>query len=259
MTNLIKTLGSSGSKTKTSSTVSFQVNKIILIDAGNVISRFEDETKDIQHIFITHAHFDHIIELPFLIENDFVERENPLNIYGLPHTIETLKKHIFNNSVWPDFSKIPLLKNGKPSIIFQIFHYGDIISIGDIKLKSIKVNHLIPTSGFVITRGKEAILISGDTYISDEIWEEINRNLQIKTLFIEVSFHSVLEQLAKDSKHLTPKLLDEELNKLTRTDLEIYIYHIKDSSLKIIKDELKTLINLKNFKVKALSDKKITR
>jgi len=254
MTNVIKTLGSGGSKTKTSSTVSFQVNKSILVDAGNVISRFEEETVGIEHIFITHPHFDHIIELPFLIENDFVERVNPLNIYGLPHTIKTLKDHIFNNSVWPDFSKIPLLQNGKPSIVFKEFQYGETIQIDEVTIKSVKVNHVIPTVGFVITKGDEAVLISGDTYTSEDIWKEINENTKIKTLLIEVSFHSALEQLARDSKHLTPKLLDSELNKLTRDDIEIHIYHIKDTSFKIIQEELKTFSNLKKYGVKPLSE-----
>jgi cAMP phosphodiesterase len=192
--------------------------------------------------------------LPFLIENDFVERDKPLNIYGLPHTIQTLKTHIFNNSVWPDFSKIPLLQNGQSSIVFNEFNYGDIHEIDGVQLKSIEVNHVIPTAGFVVTKGDEAVLISGDTYTSDEIWREINENLKIKTLLIEVSFHSELEQLARDSKHLTPKLLDEELNKLNREDIDIYIYHIKDTSFKIIQKELQTLPNLKRFSVQPLVD-----
>jgi cAMP phosphodiesterase len=192
--------------------------------------------------------------LPFLIENDFVERDKPLNIYGLPHTIQTLKTHIFNNSVWPDFSKIPLLQNGQSSIVFNEFNYGDVYEIDGVQLKSVEVNHVIPTAGFVVTKGDEAVLISGDTYTSDEIWREINENPKIKTLLIEVSFHSELEQLARDSKHLTPKLLDDELNKLTREDVDIYIYHIKDTSFKIIQEELRTLPNLKRFSVQPLVD-----
>ena len=57
----------------------------------------------------------------------------------------------------------------------------------------------------------------------------------------------MLSRLAEVSKHLTPKLLDEELNKLKRTDLEIFIYHVKESSFAKIINELSEFENLKNL------------
>ena len=35
-------------------------------------------------------------------------RDKPLTVYAIEETLDTLKKHIFNWSVWPDFTAIPI-------------------------------------------------------------------------------------------------------------------------------------------------------
>lgn len=62
--NFIKILGASGSKAKNQNTTSFQIFKDIIIDAGNVLNSLGNEAKDINHIFLTHSHADHITDLP---------------------------------------------------------------------------------------------------------------------------------------------------------------------------------------------------
>ena len=117
--NYIKILGASGSKAKNHNTTSFQIFKDIIIDAGNVLNALGNETKDINHIFLTHSHADHIADLPFIIETFFEERSSPLTIYALEETIDVLQKHSFNNKIWPDFTKIKLLKNDNFSLILK--------------------------------------------------------------------------------------------------------------------------------------------
>jgi cAMP phosphodiesterase len=219
------------------------------------MNRYTGNTNNIEHVFISHSHFDHISDLPFLIENGFVTRQKQLNIYGLKDTIEHIKQFMFNDYIWPDFSLIPLLTTGEKSIKFQVIDYYEPIKIDDVEIYAFPVNHIIPTAGFVIK--KENIgnfMISGDTYKTDELWDILNRDKSIKTLLIEISFDSSLDQLAEISKHLTPKLLDEELNKLQRDDLEIFVYHIKDSSYSKIVQELREYPNLVKYKVKVVPE-----
>ena len=59
------------------------------------------------------------------------------------------------------------------------------------------------------------------------------------------SFPSALAILAKESKHLTPKLLGEEVEKLEK-EVVIYINHIKESGEDIIKQELMNIPKLKH-------------
>ena len=94
--NFIKILGASGSKAKGMGTTSFQIFKDIIVDAGNVINSLGEEASEINHIFLTHSHADHITDLPFIIESYFEKRKTPLTIYALKETIDILKSHSFN-------------------------------------------------------------------------------------------------------------------------------------------------------------------
>lgn len=245
--NYLKVLGASGSKTKNSGTTSFQVSKEIIIDAGNVINTLGDDVKYINHIFLTHSHSDHITDLPFIIESMFEKREKPLIIYASKESIETLKHHMFNDKVWPNFSKINNINSDKKSLIFQEVNIDDIIKIDKYEIKVIHAKHILGAFGFsVIKENKNGYLISGDTYLNDAMIEEINKNEKIKALIVECSFPSRLQQLAFDSNHLTPKLLEKQLKKLNRDNLQIFIYHVKHIYYDEMEEEIKLYKILKN-------------
>jgi cAMP phosphodiesterase len=254
MDYLLKVLGSGGSKTKTNATVSLQIADNMLIDAGNIFQKYEFDTNKIEHVFISHSHFDHILELPFLIENGFTTRTKQLHIYGLQDTIANIKKFMFNDYIWPDFSLIPLLTTGEKSIVFNEIEFGTTLYINDISITPIPANHIVPTAGFVIEKNDRAFALSSDTYLNNDFWKTINENRKIDTVLVEISFESALNGLAQISKHLTPQLLDRELEKLKRDDLEIYIYHVKESSIPAVTEELKNYSNLKKFDVKFLPE-----
>ena len=94
--------------------------------------------------------------------------------------------------------------------------------------------------GFIIEKkDSNAYVISGDTFKNPKLWEYINKNKKITALLIECSFPSKFEKLAKDSKHLTAKLLHEDIiDHLKRDDLQIFIYHLKASHFDEIKKEI---------------------
>ena len=91
-----------------------QVAYNILIDGGNIINILKDDSRFIEHIFLTHSHLDHIADIPYLFDLNFEKLKNPITIYGLKNTIESLQNNIFNNKIWPDFSKINLLYTQQP-------------------------------------------------------------------------------------------------------------------------------------------------
>ncbi len=241
MRNSIKMLGAYGAKTLNTAMTCVQVDEEILIDAGNILFGLDKDAKNIHHIFLTHTHLDHIVDIPFLIDIFFESRTKPLTIYGLEGSIENVKKYIFNWAIWPDFSKIPLTVGGENSIIFRVLEVGEEVEIKHIKLKTLKTNHTDSSCGYVITKGENATLFTSDTYKCQNIWDEVNNNSSINSVIIDVSFPSILNKLASDSKHLTPELLNEELEThLKRDDVKIFINHIKPVFLDEIKDEIKT-------------------
>ena len=148
----IKILGASGSKAKNLNTTSFQIFKDIVVDAGNILNALGNDALFINHIFLTHSHADHITDLPFIIETFFEKRETPLIIYALEETINVLKKHSFNNIIWPDFTKIKLIKNDSFSLILKPIKLNVPIQINDYSIKAIPANHIAGSCGFVITR-----------------------------------------------------------------------------------------------------------
>lgn len=251
--NYIKILGASGSKAKNLNTTSFQIYKDIVIDAGNILNALGDEARHINHIFLTHSHADHITDLPFIIETFFDKRETPLTIYALEETLDVLKKHSFNDVIWPDFTKIKLLNKNEFSLILKPIKYNEIIKIHNYSIKAIKANHIVGSCGFVIIKNHQGFIISGDTYINPDIWEEINSNDDIKSLIIECSYPDKLQELAQITKHLTPELIAKGLETIKRKNLSVFYYHLKPSYKKeLLKDIKKN--KLLNYNGKILNE-----
>jgi HD-GYP domain-containing protein (c-di-GMP phosphodiesterase class II)/ribonuclease BN (tRNA processing enzyme) len=237
--NYIKILGASGSKSKHLNTTSFQIYKDIVVDAGNILNGMGNDAQYVDHIFLTHSHADHITDLPFVIETFFEIRETPLTIYALKETIEVIKKHSFNDAIWPDFTKIRLPKTNEYSLILKEIQIDEIIQIHEYTIRAIPAVHIKGACGFVITKKNDSFIISGDTYKNPRIWEEINKNPNIKAILLECSFPDKHDELAKITNHLTPKLISEELKTLNRTDISIFLYHLKPIFLKELKRDIK--------------------
>ncbi len=244
--NDIKFLGTSGSKKEGHGSSCVQVTDTIVIDAGNLIHGLKDEAKHIEHIFLTHSHLDHISDIAFLIDTYLVERVTPLKIYGLKETLEALSENIFNWNIWPDFKEISLIKSGHKSIEFIEVELGNEYQFEEVSLKPIAMNHTVPTCGYVVKKEDICILYATDTYICNTIWDEANTNLDIESIVIDVSFPSDMEELAEQSRHLTPRLLKQELEKLNRDDVSIFVTHIKPYYQQNVERELEILEVLKN-------------
>lgn len=237
MKETITILGASGGRGIDKNTTCIKVNDNIIIDAGNIISALGDESLFVDHIFLTHSHLDHVIDIPFMIDLFFEKKERTLNIYGLKKTLEQINKHIFNWNIWPDFSEIDLLANDIKAVKFNeilpqntyLFEANRVYVFEDVTLKPILTNHTVDSCGYVISKNGRSILFTSDTYVCDNVWNEINQDLTIHAVIVDVSFPSRFAKLARDSKHLTPALLEEELKKLKRDDVTVHINHLKPS------------------------------
>lgn len=239
--SIIEFLGTSGTRTFTQGTTCLRVSQHTLIDAGNVISGLEDDIFLIEHIFLTHSHLDHIVDIPFLAELFVTKQRKPLKIYGLKHTLKTLREHILNNSIWPDFEKIHLLEYPTQTIELIEVELDTPMIVDGISLTPIKTNHTTGSCGYIIEKDGFGILFTSDTYTCPAIWEKIEQSPHIHSLIIDVSFPSSYEQLAHDSKHLTPKLLSDALQTLSRKDITVYPIHVKPQFETVIRKELKEL------------------
>ena len=232
-------LGAHGGRGENRATTSLQVTDSIVIDAGNILYPLGDKAKKIDHIFLTHCHLDHLIDIPFLIDAFFAERTTPLHIYGLASTLQSVKRHILNWEVWPDFNEIELLNRSEKSVLLHEIEFDKVYERDGIRLKPIKTNHTVESCGYVVEKEGKKIFFTSDTYKCDEVWKTVNEDPGIKTMITEVSFPSQMAKLAHDSKHLTPKLLEEELQKLKREDIQLYVSHLKPDFLDQIHREFR--------------------
>ena len=249
-THKIEILGAYGAKSVDTGMTCIKINEDTVIDAGNILHSLGNGAKKINNIILSHSHLDHIVDIPFLIDTYFSHRKKPITIYGLKETINHIKKHLFNWDIWPDFSKI-YLDEKNPSIIFKVLELNKEYKINSTIIKPVKNNHMEGSCGFVIKKGNNSILFTSDTYICQDLIDEINNNKSIKGVIFDVSFPSDLEELAKNSKHLTPKLLLNELKKINK-DIYIFINHIKPFFKDKIINELKKY--LKNYNYYVLMD-----
>ena len=224
----IKFLGSGGSVSSDTYTSCIQITNNTLIDAGNIMHSLGAKAQWINNIYLSHSHLDHIIDIPFLLDNFFESREETLKLYGLPQTIKTVKEHIYNNDIWPDFTEIRLPNSVQPALEFIPIEAGKSYQIEDnITLTPFESIHTVPCCGYIIEKEGDGIFYSGDTFKNKKLWEYINKHNNIHALIIDVSFPNAFKKVAQQSRHLTAEFLQEDRKNLTRDDLKLYVNHLK--------------------------------
>ena len=223
----LRVLGCHGGETPKHRTSSFLVGDTVAIDAGAITSGLSlDEQERIQSVLVSHPHMDHVRDLATLADNRCQQGGSTLDIVGIPATIDALRKHFFNDLIWPDFTKIDA-KDG-PTVRFVEIEPNQIADVDGYEVKPVLVNHTVDTSAFIIRSRGKSIVYGGDTGPTDELWTHINALDDLQALMVEVSFPNDEARLAHDSRHLTPESLARELDKLTQSDeLPILLYHIK--------------------------------
>ena len=243
MKNSIKVLGAFGAKTTSTSMTCIQIDESTVIDAGNILLGLGKDALKIDNILLTHSHMDHIADIPFLIDVYFSNRTTPLNIYGTKNTLNNLKTHIMNWEIWPDFTQIPLIGTKTMAITLHEINVEEEFSINNMLIKAIKTNHTEGSCGYVVEKNNNAVFFTADTTTCPAIWNEVNKNKKINSVIIDVSFTSDYRQLAIDSKHFTPELLNEDLINLKRDDVKIFINHLKPSFIPKIEDEINNIFS----------------
>jgi HD-GYP domain-containing protein (c-di-GMP phosphodiesterase class II)/phosphoribosyl 1,2-cyclic phosphodiesterase len=235
----IQVLGAYGTKLNGRGTSSFYLNSKNVIDAGNLLEPLGTKSVEIENIWLTHSHLDHIVDIAYVIENYFSLRKKTLNIIGLPETIKAVKENFLNNTIWPDFSQIRMNNSSQMAITYTELDVNIEYSLGENEsVKAFKTDHTVASCGYIYTRNDSAILITSDTFSLKSMIEKVHKNKKITSIVVECSFPNELKDLAIESKHLTPKLVFQQLKELKRDNLTLYINHIKPLYLKKITDEI---------------------
>lgn len=234
-------------------TTSIQVDHDILIDCGTGVGDLSiAELAQIDHVFLTHSHLDHIACLPLLIDTVGDMRNRPLTVYATEATLEIIRAHVFNWAVWPDFSEIPAPE--KPYLRYETIRVGVTVDIGGRTITPLPVNHTVPAVGYHLASGVASLVFSGDTGPCAQFWAAVNRIADLRYLIVETAFSNREHHLATISKHLCPSMLVEELACLERP-AEIYITHLKPGQIELTMQEIEDGVG--EFKPRMLQNNQV--
>ena len=223
----LRVLGCHGGESPRHRTTAFLVDERLTLDAGALTSTLTlaDQGR-IETVLVSHSHLDHVKDLATIADNRCQMGCPPLTVASTKPTIEHLRRHFFNDALWPDFTVIP--DPGRPTIRFQEIPLETPTKVLDYEVTAIAVDHTVDSAGFILDDGKGAIAFSGDTGPTDRFWELLNERDNLRALLMEVSFPNREQTVATASGHHTPRTLLADLEKYkSPRDLATLLYHVK--------------------------------
>jgi ribonuclease BN (tRNA processing enzyme) len=174
-----------------------------------------------------------------MADNLFDLIDHPLRVHATAPTLKTIREHLFNWTLWPDFSALPDEKN--PLLTWHEVVVGTPDKVNGHTLTAFHVLHTVPGVGYSLESTKGTFAFSGDTYACATLWEGLNRLRRLDQLMIEVAFTNEDDELARVARHFTPTLLGQELKKLKHKP-RLYLTHHKPGSEEEIEQECKVAL-----------------
>ncbi len=233
----VRVLGCSGAIAKDCKTTSFLIDGDLLVDAGTGAGDLTlPEMRGINDVLLTHSHLDHVVALPLLVDAIASQRTTPVRVHALAGTIAALRAHIFNDVIWPDFTRIPTPQ--APFISFHEIQVGQVLQFGSKQVEVLPAVHTVAAAGFAVNAGGGNWVFTGDTERNPALWARINQ-LNVAMLVIETAFSNREKDLARRSLHLSPSVLADELDCIDSSKrYPIYITHTKPAETEMIMSEI---------------------
>jgi ribonuclease BN (tRNA processing enzyme) len=215
----------------------FLVNESLLVDAGTCTEVLNDgQLKRIKNVVISHPHLDHTKGLFPLVDELIMMGGTPIMLHGVKETLLTMSQNLFNNVIWPDFTKIPSVDNA--FLTFSELVLEGENQVGALVIKPVAMDHTVYTTGFLVQEDGKGFMYTADTGLSSRFWEVAALEKGVEFIIADVSFPNRLEHLAKKSGHMTLSMLVERLETFGLKSVPTYITHMKPLFLNEIMGEL---------------------
>jgi ribonuclease BN (tRNA processing enzyme) len=215
------------------------VNDAIAIDAGSLgLFGTPAEQARVGHVFLTHAHIDHVGSLPIFLENVSDDSANCPTVHGTQAVLDVIRTDVLNDRLFPDFVRISI--DGPPLVRMEPLTPGRPVQVAGLTVTAAEVDHVVPAVAYLVDDGRSAFAFATDTAPTGAIWELANRCPRLKAVFLEVTFPNDELELARIAKHLTPKQFAGEVAKLT-AKVPVYAVHLKARCREQLLDEIAAL------------------
>ncbi len=248
----LRVLGCSGGELQHHRTTCFLVDGVLAIDAGALTATLPlRDLLAVDDILLTHSHFDHVKDVPLLADLVVGRRRRPVTVHASTECARTLRRSVFNDRLWPDFTRIPDAR--RPVLAIRPFDPRRPFRVGRYAVRPVPVDHPVESVGFLVSDGRSAFAISGDTGPTTRFWRAVNRSRNLKALFVETSFPNEMQELADLSGHLTPRTLASELGKVDRDGYPVLLYHLKPAYAAALRRDVAAL-GLRGVRVRARGD-----
>jgi ribonuclease BN (tRNA processing enzyme) len=222
----LRVLGAFGSEGQGRRPSAFLIDDRVLLDAGTVAGALTlPQQLAVEHVLVSHAHLDHVAGLAFLTDTlACLPERRTVTVTSTEPIVQALRSSLFNNVVWPDFTRIP--DPARPVVRCRALAENGPQRVGHLWVTPIGVSHTVPTVGFLVHDGTDGFVYSSDTGPTEALWKAARHVPGLRTIILECSFPDRLGQLAAVSGHMTPALVERELDKLP-PDVPVRLFHVK--------------------------------
>ena len=206
-------------------------NQKLLIDTSPDLRMqlLENNIRYIDGVLYTHGHADHLHGIDDLRElNRIIER--PINIYGMPHTIDAIKERFSYLLASASCTKDKCVF--KASLIAHQLNDKESLYLGNVKIDVLRLEkHNVPSNGYIFNDG-EIVYVADCQTICDADLHKIKKRPAVMILPLTVfnpqytpNFHMTLDKLLEyvnlikpDTaiiNHMASECDYDELNKST--------------------------------------------
>jgi len=236
----IRVLGCYGGSAPGMYPTSFLINDRTALDAGALTLTLSlEEQALVSHVFVSHAHVDHLCTLPFLLDNVLPDLREPLYLFGPPETVQSLKAFLFNGTLWPDFTAI---SNGTTVVLrLRPLAPFETVDVHGVSWTPFPMEHEVACYGYLLQEENASVFVCGDTVSLACMDEVLARAVNLRAVFVEVSFPREGEYVAERSMHLSTESFGREVRKYVPPGIQVLVSHIKPGFVGLIRREIERL------------------
>jgi ribonuclease BN (tRNA processing enzyme) len=242
----VRVLGCAGAISAGNRTTAFLLGSSVLVDAGTGVGDLPlDGLLAIDDVLLTHAHLDHVAALPLMADavmrRRLAQGRPPIRVHALPETLDALTRHLFNGVIWPDFTRLPT--PAQPVLQLLALQVGDRRRLGPLTVEALPAHHTVPAVGYAVWPGDPdrtaCWVFTGDTGPHPALWDRL-ATCDVAQLVIETAFGDDDHQLAEHSRHLHPRLLATQLQRLA-SPAQLLVTHVKPGDAEVIEQDFARL------------------